>query len=262
MNRTFAALAVLLAAAAVASADDKPPVKIIWHGQSFFEIVSSEGTRVVLDPHAIEAYGRIEVPKADLILMSHLHSDHTQVQVVDDYRKIKTYNALKDVRGDGRRIEFVPVDDAVKDVKFHDVSAYHDNAGGMIRGRNGIWVLTVDGLHIVHLGDLGHLLTDEQLKEIGPVDVLMIPVGGVYTLNGTDAKKVIEQLKPKRYVIPMHYGIPKIYEDLLPLDEFLDGLKPQVVKRYDTTNELTIDPAAAPPSEPLIAILNWRKKGG
>ena len=260
MNRSFAALAVLLAAAAAAPAEDKPPVKIIWHGQSFFEVVSSQGTRVVLDPHAIESYGRIQVPQADLILMSHLHSDHTQVGVVDNYKKVKTYNALKDVKGDGRRIEFVPVDDSVKDVKFHNVSAFHDNAGGMVRGRNGIWVIEMDGLHIVHLGDLGHLLSDEQLKEIGPVDVLMIPAGGVYTLNGTDAKKVIEQLHPKRYVIPMHYGIPKIFEDLMPLDEFLDGLKPQVVKKLDT-NELIIDPAADPPGEPLIAILNWKKGG-
>jgi L-ascorbate metabolism protein UlaG (beta-lactamase superfamily) len=260
MNRTFAALAVLLAASVSASADDKPPVKIIWHGQSFFEVISSKGTRVILDPHAIESYGRIEV-QGDLILMSHLHSDHTQVQVVDDYKKVKTYNALKDVKGDGRRIEFNPVDDSLKDVKFHDVSAFHDNAEGMVRGRNGIWVLEMDGLRIVHLGDLGHLLSDEQLKEIGAVDVLMIPVGGIYTLNGTDAKKVIEQLHVRRYVIPMHYGIPKIFDDLLPLDEFLDGLKPQVVKKFDATNELTVDPASEAPREPIFAILNWTKKG-
>ncbi len=260
MNRMFAALAVLLAAGAAAQADDKPPVRIIWHAQSFFEIISNQGTRVVIDPHAIDAFGRIEVKDVDLILMSHLHSDHTQVDVVDNYRKVPTYNALKDVKGDGRRIEFNPVNDSIKDVKFRDVPVYHDNAQGMIRGRNGVWVLEMDGLHIVHLGDLGHLLTDEQLKQIGPVDVLMIPVGGVYTLNGTDAKKVIEQLHPKRYVIPMHYGIPHKYEDLLPLDEFLDGLKPEVVKRFDTTNELTVDPAADPPGEALIAILNWTKK--
>ncbi|HVS37212.1 MAG TPA: MBL fold metallo-hydrolase [Gemmataceae bacterium] len=259
MNCTFAALAVLLATAAAAVADDKPPVKIIWHGQSFFEVVSSQGTRVVFDPQAIEAFGRIAIPHADLILMSHLHSDHTQVDVVDDYKKVKTYNALKDVKGDGRRIEFVPVDDSIKDVKFHNVSAYHDNAEGMIRGRNGIWVVEMDGLRIVHLGDLGHMLSDEQLKQIGPVDVLMIPVGGVYTLNGTDAKKVIEQLKPKRCILPMHYGIPHVFEDLLPLDEFLDGVKPQVIKRFDATNELTIDPASPAPLEPLIAILSWKK---
>ena len=117
----------------------------------------------------------------------------------------------------------------------------------------------MDGLHIVHLGDLGHFLSDEQIKQIGPVDVLMIPVGGIYTLNGSDAKKVIEQLKPKRYILPMHYGT-KVFDDLLPLDEFLDGQKPTLIKNFDTTNELTIDPTAAPPREPLIAILHWEKK--
>ena len=259
MKRTLAA-AVLLAVAAAAPAEDKQPVKIIWHGQSFFEIVSSKGSRVVLDPHAIEAYGRIQV-QGDLILMSHLHSDHTQVDVVDNYKKVKTYNALKDPKGDGRRVEFVPVEDSVGDVKFHNVSAFHDAVGGMTRGRNGIWVLEMDGLRIVHLGDLGQeSLTDEQLKQIGgPVDVLMIPVGGIYTLNGTDAKKIVEQIKPKRYILPMHYGT-KVFEDLLPVDEFLDGQKPTLIKKFDATNELTIDPTADPPSEPLIAIVNWQKK--
>ena len=127
------------------------------------------------------------------------------------------------------------------------------------RGLNGIWVIEMDGLHIVHLGDLGHILSDEQVKQIGPVDVLMIPVGGVYTLNGSDAKKVIAQLKPRRYIIPMHYGT-RVFDDLLPLDEFLDGQKPTLIKKFDATNELTIDPTAEPPREPLIAILHWEKK--
>ncbi len=258
MKRMFAALALLLAAALAAHAEEKPQIKIIWHGQSFFEIVSTAGTRVVLDPHAIPAYGRISV-KGDLILMTHLHSDHTQVQVVEDYRKVKTYNALKDPKGDGRRVEFIKIDEQFKDVKFRDVLCYHDNVGGLERGLNGVWVIEMDGLHIVHLGDLGHLLSDEQVKQIGPVDVLMIPVGGVYTINGSDAKKVIAQLKPKRYIIPMHYGT-RVYDDLLPLDEFLDDQKPTLIKKFDNTNELTIDPTAEPPREPLIAILHWEKK--
>ena len=258
MTRTLAALAVLLAAAPAATAEEKAQPQIIWHGQSFFEVVSGAGTRVVLDPHAIEAYGRISV-KGDLILMSHLHSDHTQVDVVEDYKKVKTFNALKDLKGDGRRVEFNKVDETLKDVKFRDVLCYHDNVGGMARGLNGIWVLEMDGLHIVHLGDLGHLLTDEQVKQIGPVDVLMIPVGGIYTLNGSDARRVIEQLKPKRYILPMHYGT-KVFDDLLPLDEFLDGQKPTLIKKFDSTNELTIDPTVEAPREPLIAILHWEKK--
>ena len=258
MKRTFAAVAVLLAAAAAPSAADKQQPRIIWHGQSFFEIISGAGTHVILDPHAIEAYGRVQVP-GDLILMSHLHSDHTQVDVVDDYKKVKTLNALKDAKGDGKRVEFNPVNDSLKDVKFRDVASFHDNTSGMTRGRNGIWIMEMDGLHIVHLGDLGQILTDEQIKQIGPVDVLMVPVGGIYTLNGSDAKKVIEQLKPKRYILPMHYGT-RVFDDLLPLDEFLDGQKPTTIKKFDATNELTIDPTADAPREPLIAILHWDAK--
>src|SRR5205085_5868863 len=204
-------------------------------------------------------YGRVQVP-GDLILMSHLHSDHTQADVVDNYKKVKTYNALKDLKGDGKRVEYVQVDDSLKDVKFHDVPSFHDNTGGMTRGRNGIWVLEMDGLRIVYLGDLGQQqLTEEQVKQIGPVDVLMIPVGGIYTLNGGDAKRIIEQLKPTRYVIPMHYGT-KVFDDLLPLDEFLDGQKPTLIKKFDNTNELTVDPTSEVPREPLIAILHWEKK--
>jgi L-ascorbate metabolism protein UlaG (beta-lactamase superfamily) len=258
MKRTFAAFAVLLAVATYASAEEKQQPKIIWHGQSFFEVISSAGTRVILDPHAIEAYGRIEVD-GDLILMSHLHTDHTQVDVVKDFKKVKQFNALKDAKGDGRRVEFVPINEKFKDVKFRDVASFHDPKGGLLRGRNGIWVIEMDGLHIVHLGDLGQILTEEQVKEIGPVDVLMIPVGGVYTIHGTDAKTVIEQLKPKRYILPMHYGT-RVYDDLPTLDEFLDGQKPTLIKNFDRTNELTIDPTAEPPPEPLIAILHWEKK--
>jgi L-ascorbate metabolism protein UlaG (beta-lactamase superfamily) len=257
MKRMFAAAAVLLTLAAFVPAAEKQQPKIIWHGQSFFEVISGAGTRVILDPHAIEAYGRIEVD-GDLILMSHLHSDHTQVDVVKDFKKVEQHNALKAGKA-GRPDEFVPINEKFRDIKFRDVASFHDNTGGLTRGLNGIWVIEMDGLHIVHLGDLGHILSEEQVKQIGPVDVLMIPVGGVYTLNGTDAKDVIKQLKPKRYVIPMHYGT-RVYDDLLPLDEFYDGLKPTLIKKFERTNELTIDPTAEAPPEPLIAILNWEKK--
>ena len=85
----------------------------------------------------------------------------------------------------------------------------------MQRGKVGVFIIEVDGWKIVHLGDLGHLLTPSQLKRIGPVDVLMIPVGGIYTLNGSEAKKVVEQLKPKEYIFPMHYGT-KVFDAVLP----------------------------------------------
>jgi L-ascorbate metabolism protein UlaG (beta-lactamase superfamily) len=252
-----AVLVLTLTAPAVGAKD----VVIRWHGQSFFEITSPEGLRIVLDPHAIEEYGRIVV-KGDLILMSHLHNDHTQVGVVEDFRKVRQINALKKLDDLGQRTTWNLVDEKVKDVKFRTVGTYHDTKAGMERGKNGVWILEVAGLKIVHLGDLGHALTRSQIRKIGEVDVLMIPVGGVYTINGLDAQKVCEQLKPKRYVIPMHYGTD-VYENLLSLDKslFLDDQEIGEVKRFPTTNELRIDPKAKPPAKPIIAILNWKKAG-
>ena len=127
---------------------------------------------------------------------------------------------------------------------------------GLQRGKNTVFVLEADGLKIVFLGDLGHLLSDDQVKQIGPVDVLFIPIGGVYTLNGSQAKEVVAQLHPKRYVIPMHYGT-RVFEDLLPPDEFLDGQKN--VQRMLTTNELKISTDVVPPA-PVTVLLGWEKR--
>jgi L-ascorbate metabolism protein UlaG (beta-lactamase superfamily) len=120
-----------------------------------------------------------------------------------------------------------------------------------------VFILEADGLRIVHLGDLGHLLSKDQIKKIGPVDVLMIPVGGVYTINGSEAKEVVEQLKPRYYILPMHYGI-KGYDALLSPDEFLDEQKLDVLR--PRKNELVIDLGAKPPAAPKIVMLGWENK--
>jgi L-ascorbate metabolism protein UlaG (beta-lactamase superfamily) len=255
----LAALPVLSArpAAALHRADN--PLTIRWHGQSFFEVISSKGTRIVFDPHAIEAYGRISVP-ADLVLMSHLHSDHVQTGVISNLKQAKQFNALRVEKREGGSVqEWNVLKEEFKDVKFYTVGTYHDDMGGLMRGKNGVFVVEVDGLRVVHLGDLGHTLSEAQKRRIGAVDVLMIPVGGVYTLNGLDAYKVVQQLEPRRYIIPMHCGTD-VYTDLLPpkvfLDEFKDDGKADWVKTYKT-NELLIDPKAPAPAHPTVAVLNW-----
>jgi L-ascorbate metabolism protein UlaG (beta-lactamase superfamily) len=244
-----AVVAGLLATGAAFSADSPGKVTIRWHGQSFFDIQTSKGTRIVIDPHAIEVYGRQTVP-ADLILVSHFHSDHSQIGVVPNHAQAKILYGLKMV---GKKTAWNPIDETFRDVHVRTVGVYHDNSEGMERGKNAIFILEVDGLHIVHLGDLGHLLSEKAIRQIGPVDVLMIPVGGVYTINGEEAKKVVEQLKPKQYILPMHYGT-KVFTDLLPPDEFLEDQKN--VKKY-STNRLTVE-AGAKPAEPTIALLNWK----
>src|SRR5262245_49126392 len=178
-------LAVLVLAASF-QADKPGKVEIRWHGQSFFEVRTSKGTRIVLDPHAIEAYGRKSV-EADLVLLSHLHTDHTRLDVISN-RNRKEVFGLKPV---GKRWDWNLLDETFRDVRFRTVGVYHDTVQGMERGKNAVFILEVDGLKIVHLGDLGHRLTPEQVRDIGPVDVLMVPVGGIYTLNGGEAKQVV-----------------------------------------------------------------------
>jgi L-ascorbate metabolism protein UlaG (beta-lactamase superfamily) len=260
MIRKLIALAVGLLIAVVivssnAPAADAKKLILRWYGQSMFCLETSKGTKIVFDPHAIEAYGR-NMLKADVILLSHFHNDHTQVAVVENFQKAKIITGLK---GTPKKIEWNIVDEKVKDVRIRSVGVYHDDSGGMERGKNAVFIIEADGLRIVHLGDLGHMLTKEQLKQIGEVDVLMIPVGGVYTLNGSEARKVVEQLKPKMYVVPMHYGT-KVFDEVLPVDEFLDEQKKENIRRYDmgkTSNELTIQ-TDFKPKEPVIVVLNWK----
>src|SRR5262249_5177876 len=152
---------------------------------------------------------------------THFHTDHTQFHVVKDWQKVKRLGGLKDEKGDGRRLSWANLDETFKDVRIRSVGTYHDNMNGLLRGLNSLLILKEDGFRIVHVGDLGHLLTEAQIRAIGPVDVLMLPVGGVYTINGSDAKQVVEQLKPRYYILPMHHGT-KVYDDLLSADEFLD----------------------------------------
>jgi L-ascorbate metabolism protein UlaG (beta-lactamase superfamily) len=248
---------------------------ITWFGQSFFIITSSKGSRLAIDPHAIPEYGRFLGLRADAVLFSHLHNDHTQQEVLENY-KDKDFKVIPGLVGKGRP-EWNIVDLKFKDFRIRSVGLYHDDVEGMKNGKNTAFLIEVDGWKIVHLGDLGHRLTPAQLKKIGVVDVLMIPVGGVYTLNGSEAKEVLAQLKPREYVIPMHYGNIR-YDDLLPVDEFIDDnpfpvalskddklvinkdakMNVQFVKRQiiSTDNSLTLDRDKARP-HPVITVLHW-----
>lgn len=252
---SLALLGVALLAGPAGSQEKKwAPIQITWHGQSFFEIRSSKGTNVVLDPHNIPEYGRVLGLKADLILLSHNHNDHTQVGVIDNVKEAKIIPGLK---GGGPRAAWNLVDEQFKDVRLRTVGVYHDELEGMRYGKNAVFIVEMDGWRVVHLGDLGHLLTAEQVKKIGLVDVLMIPVGGVYALNGSEAKKVVEQLKPKEYVFPMHHGT-KVYTDLLPAAEFLeDQPRANVTSANDNRVTLNRDPQRP---RPLIVQLHYWPK--
>jgi L-ascorbate metabolism protein UlaG (beta-lactamase superfamily) len=258
---SVAVVVLIVALASPLTSGEKPaalqPLQISWHGQSFFTIKTGKGTRIAIDPHAIPEYGRMLGLKADIILISHNHNDHTQVDVIEN-SKDKDVRIITGLKGGGLKADWNQVDETVKDVRIRSVGVYHDDMEGMKSGKNSIFILEVDGWTIAHLGDLGHLLSPAQLKRIGPVDVLMIPVGGVYTLNGSQAKEVVAQIKPKEYIFPMHCGT-KVYDELLPATEFLqDQERAKVTSSKDNRLSLNRDPQRP---RPLIVQLNYWPKG-
>jgi len=266
MRRCLAlVLALVMLSAAGASAGE---IKIAWYGQSMFLLVTPNGKRIVFDPHNIENY-RIKPMKADLVLMSHFHTDHTQEVVIENAKDAIKRNALKKGGPNGLLTDWNVVDEKHfnNEVRLQTlttrgpgdkvVGPYHDEVNGLERGKNGAWIVDIDGLRIVHLGDLGHMLTKDQVKKLGPVDVLMLPVGGVYTLNGLVAFKVMQQVKPRRTTIPMHYGTI-VYGDLLPVSYFTDECKEEGVPVTRSKGGwLKIDTKAEAPKQADVTVMDY-----
>ncbi len=233
MLRVFSVVAACLLVTPVAwpqvekqPAKEQPPGKLTvsWHGQSFFSFVSTKGTVFVFDPHALPEYGRLEHVVPNLIMTSHNHNDHNRVEIFENSKE-KGDKAPKVIQGltqgpDGRETWNI-VDEDFRDLHIMSVGAYHDDVKGMKHGLTAMFVVEVDGWRICHLGDLGHDLSSKQLKALGPVDLVMVPCGGIYGLNGNEARTVIDHLKPKQFILPMHIGNAR-YDDLLPVDEFID----------------------------------------
>jgi len=258
MFRTlFAGLTLAALAAPAAAQPAKKAVQIRYYGHSFFQLTTTAGTRVVFDPHAIPEYGATGV-SADVVVMSHDHNDHNRKEVLAnaDSKDLKAFLGVVPKGKSGH--DWAKIDAQVKDVHVRTVPSYHDEDEGAKRGKNSVFVVEADGLKFVHLGDLGTELTDEQVKAIGPVDVLFIPVGGIYTINGETAKKVVAQLKPRLYVIPMHYGT-KVYTDVQPPDEFLDGQKN--VQNLGDVNLLQFPPDLKA-DKPTVVVMGWTQPKG
>jgi L-ascorbate metabolism protein UlaG (beta-lactamase superfamily) len=170
-------------------------MKVKWLGHSAFVITSDEGTKILTDPYQVGLFG-VNYDKideaADVVVVTHDHPDHNNVKDVRGSPQV--------IRGAGKHL--------AKGIEFKGVASFHDDSGGSQRGPNNIFCFTVNGVRVCHLGDLGHILSDQQLAEIGEVDVLLTPMAGNFTLDAAGATKVMEQIKP-RVVIPMHYQTDK-----------------------------------------------------
>ncbi len=249
-KRRAPVVASLVALALYAQAAGSPIVgKISWLGQSCFVLETTAGTRVVMDP--IPKGLGYDLPgglKADVVTVSHEHQDHNNVGLLVNKPRI-----LRGLTSDKKG--WTKIDQKVKEVTIRSVGVYHDDAMGAERGLDTVFVFELGGLRIAHLGDLGHLLTDEQLSAIGSVDVVLIPVGGVFTIDGRQATRVVDQLRPRLTVIPMHYKTDVLtIKQLEGVDDFLEG-KPNV--RKEASNTLALSTVKARPAAEIV-VLNYK----
>lgn len=194
-------------------------MKVKWLGHACFLITSEEGVRVITDPYKPGVfglgYGKIE-EAADIVTVSHDHDDHNNAAWIKGNPTL--------VKGVGTK--------QVKGIELRGLASYHDPIKGKQRGPNTIFCFAVNGVKICHLGDLGHQLSDEQLAEIGEVDLLLIPTGGGPTIDPAGATQVCERIKP-RVAIPMHFKTSKCTFPPAGAEDFVKGKAN--VRRMDTS---------------------------
>ena len=183
-------------------------------------------TRFLMDPYDPHCgYGKLEL-EADYVTVSHEHMDHNYIAAVPGAKPIKGLSP------DGLGWEEVSI--TLGGVKIFTVPTYHDDAAGKLRGRNAIFVFDTGEMRLVHLGDLGHRLSPEHLEKLVPVDVLLIPVGGHYTIDSAEAWNIIAEIQPK-IVIPMHYRTDATRNwPIAPLADFLKDVDVEVREQKDT----------------------------
>ena len=178
-------------------------MEITWTGHSCFKLRGKQAT-LITDPYSPDLGYALAKQTADIVTVSHQHPGHSFAQGINGNPKVLTG----------------PGEYEISNTLIIGVSTFHDNERGVKKGKNTVYTIEMDELSICHLGDLGHVLTDEQVEELGNVDVLLLPVGGVSTINAPVATEIVRQLEPK-IVIPMHYKTPAINRELEPVDRFL-----------------------------------------
>jgi L-ascorbate metabolism protein UlaG (beta-lactamase superfamily) len=237
-----------------------PPVTLEWYGHSCFLLTLQNGAKILIDP-----YDTSKLPyslpheNVDLIFSTHDHFDHNAVHAVPattilraDGREPKFFGTLSGskILSDGS----TEVDLSGDKLVCQTVPSFHDEQKGSQRGGNGIIRFNVDGITFVHVGDLGDTLSAEQIKALQPVDVLMIPVGGFYTIDAARARKVVQELSPK-IVIPMHFKTAALQAEfpITSVDAFLQGYAN--VRRHEGS-AIILD-ASGLPAEQTIVVLKY-----
>lgn len=163
-------------------------MKIEYLGHSCFRISSNDGVIIITDPYTGVGYSMPVDLRADVVTVSHGHFDHNYTDALQ-----------------GRYVLISETGTYIQNgVTVTGILSDHDPHGGTLRGKNVIYKITVDGVTVCHLGDLGEACNEDLLAKIGKVDILLVPVGGKYTIDASQAKEYVERICPK-IAIPMHY---------------------------------------------------------
>lgn len=209
---------------------------ITWYGQACVKL-QSKHSALVFDPYSPSVGFKLPRLQANIVCVTHNHDDH---------------NNVKAISGDPFVIDS-PGEYEVSGVFVYGTSSFHDDTQGKDRGTNIIYHVEFEDITVTHLGDLGTTeLTKEQLESIEGTDILFIPVGGVYTINGKQATKVIQEIEP-RIVVPIHYKIPKLKYKLDGVEEFLKALG---VKNGAPQEQLKISKKDLPQDDRQIIVLS------
>lgn len=211
-------------------------VSLEWYGHAFVRLTSPEGVRVAMDPFGEIGYPTPRV-EAEIVTVSHEHSDHNNAKLIRGNPVI-----LRGLTEGGK--DWAHISYQQRGMRIASVPVYHDAQQGRLRGKNNMIVVDLGGLRVAHLSDMGHVPTEEQFQALGQVDVLLVPVGGNFSIDGSQARRIVERLKP-RVAIPIHYKTAATAS--WPIEDeraFVDGY-PRV-KRI-SGSRIVLDPRTLPP---------------
>ena len=208
-------------------------MEINWLGHSCFRIKGTR-TTVITDPYSPNSGYSLGKQTARIVTVSHQHPEHSYVS---------------GIAGEPRQVKG-PGEYEIGGVMIIGMPTFHDTEKGKTKGKNTLYLIEIDDIAVCHLGDLGHVLTAEQAEELGNIDVLLVPVGGVSTINASKAAEVVRQLEPK-IVIPMHYKTLLLKRELEPVDKFLTEMG---VKEVSPQPKLTVTKANLPITTQVILL--------
>lgn len=209
---------------------------VFWLGHSCFRIKGKRAT-IVTDPFPPDLGYALGEPVADIVTVSHQHPGHSYV------------SGVSGVSGSPHNITG-PGEYEVSGVLIIGFPTFHDAEKGAQRGKNNVYLMEIDGITICHLGDIGHTLNTEQVEDIDEVDVLLLPVGGVSTIDAVSAAETIRRIEPK-IVIPMHFKTPELKRELDPVEKFL---KEMGTGQVEPLPRLSITPSSLPASTQVVLL--------